>query len=471
MPRFFRPLGGKRFLITAAQNATPVHAEFWKTLQVAARHLDAELVVIPLRYKNPTSTFSKANVDQQWWATETRPYLFNVRKKLCDNLVIAGDVKTQPTASSPLTGFESLTGKESCILGHTKMQFRTVPVPTGRFPKILTTTGACTVPNYTDTKAGKLGAFHHFLGALLVEVQGKKFHLRQLNADKRDGSFIDLNTLYTVTGARPAPPALGLAMGDTHVRFTCPKVDRATFGPGGIVETLNPEALIFHDAFDGYSVNPHHKADPFIAHAKGQAGFADPEKEVRELATFVLKRAANRRAVLVDSNHGTFVARWIRDNDWRTVGNKRFFLETALMVLESVKMTGRGTEYADPLALWMKRLAPSVVCPEADSSVKLADIECGMHGHAGPNGAKGTVKNLARLGARVISGHGHSPAIEEGHYRVGTSSPLSLDYTHGPTSWLNTHCAVYANGKRSLISVIDGEWRLPPVGKASRKAA
>lgn len=30
----------------------------------------------------------------------------------------------------------------------------------------------------------------------------------------------------------------------------------------------------------------------------------------------------------------------------------------------------------------------------------------------------------------------------------------------GASSWLNTHCLLYANGKRSLINVIDGEWRL-----------
>src|SRR5206468_12365404 len=126
------------------------------------------------------------------------------------NLVLAADVKTQPTASSPLSGFESLTGGESCILGHTKMQLRSVPVPTGRYPKLLTTTGACTKPNFTDSKAGALGKFPHYLGAVLVELDGKRFHLRQLNADRLDGSFIDLDTLYTPQGVRRAPPAKAL---------------------------------------------------------------------------------------------------------------------------------------------------------------------------------------------------------------------------------------------------------------------
>jgi len=45
----------KRYLITGAQNATPVHKGFWSALCVAAKALDAEIIVIPLRYRNPTS--------------------------------------------------------------------------------------------------------------------------------------------------------------------------------------------------------------------------------------------------------------------------------------------------------------------------------------------------------------------------------------------------------------------------------
>jgi len=59
-----------------------------------------------------------------------------------------------------------------------------------------------------------------------------------------------------------------------------------------------------------------------------------------------------------------------------------------------------------------------------------------------------------------VIGHTHSPGISEGCYQTGTSSLLKLGYTSGPSSWLNTHCSVYSNGKRSLISIIDGKWKL-----------
>jgi hypothetical protein len=83
-----------------------------------------------------------------------------------------------------------------------------------------------------------------------------------------------------------------------------------------------------------------------------------------------------------------------------------------------------------------------------------------MHGHYGPNGSRGNLKSFRRIGVKSVTAHEHSPGIDEGAYRVGTSTPLSRGYTHGPSNWLNTHALIYPNGKRTLINIIDGRWRL-----------
>lgn len=464
LKRFDRTLNAKRYLITSAQNATPVHAHFLLALQRAAKHLKAEIVAIPIRYKNPTSVWSTSQKSDDWWAPELEPYLFNVRRKLNPNLVLCGDVKIQPTAQSPLTGFEALTGAESCIIGHPRMQFRSVAAPSGRYPKILSTTGSITRRNFTDSKAGKLGAFHHHLGAILVEVDGKTFHLRQLTADRTDGSFIDLTTLYTAANAPcPAPRALGLVMGDTHAKFIDKVVESVTFGPGGLVQTLDPETLVFEDLLDAYAVNPHHFGNPFIARAKHIGMMGDVRSEVVHAIDFVCTRAKGRKAVIVASNHDDFLSRWVISSDWKANPlNAPFYLETAMAMLASSRMTAGGAEYADPFTYWVNKLKgkSDIKCLGPNESFKLGKNECGAHGHRGPNGARGTLKNLSRLGSPMISGHSHTPGIEEGHYQVGTSTPLRLEYTQGPSSWQNTSCVVYANGTRSLITIIDGKWRL-----------
>lgn len=459
-PVFTRKLVGERFFITAAQNATPVSKPFLQSLLVACKQLKATLVVVPLRYKNPTSFWSSKAQDDDWWDPSVVPYLCNERKKLCKHLMLLGDVKTQPTAEQPLSGFETMTHGESGILAHPRLQFKTVPTPRAKTPKILTTTGAVTVSNYTDSKAGKKGEFHHTFGACFVEIRGDRFHLRQINA-AADGSFIDLDKHYSPEGAKPAESALALIMGDTHVDFIDPKVEEATFGKRGIIETLRPVKLVWHDVLDGYSRNPHHRGNVFNEIAKRSVQRHLVGAEVARAIEFLAKKTPKQtQSVVVSSNHDDFLARWIKDTDWRyDSDNAEFYMETALAMVRSAKLGTGGLEVTEPFSYWVGKSLPGVRCLRRDESFEVAGIELGFHGDRGPNGARGSLNNMKAIGPKVVIGHSHSPGIEQGAYQTGTSTRLALEYNSGPSSWLHTHCVIYANGKRCLINIIDGVWR------------
>lgn len=492
IPVFKRKLKrAKRYIVTAAQNNTLANPRFLAALQAACEHLRAELVVVPYRYKNPTGMRPGRDLrgaccepvgngqclkpkghdgphtpDELWWDPTLEPYLCNHRVSLHKHLVLAADVKISATAKSPLSGFEALTGKESCIIASPKLQFRTVAVPSRDYPKVLTTTGAVTEPNYSNTKAGALGEFHYTLGACLAEIDDDVFHLRQLLGTKADGSFIDLDKHYSAEGVQQAPSALGLVLGDTHVRVNDPDVDRATFGPGGIVEVLNPKALVFHDVFDGQTVNPHEAHDPLMAVAKSRSGLTSVEGELQQVVDFLNARAGEREVVLVRSNHHDFLRRWVVNllaNGCRDAKNMETFLRSALEMCVSARVEPNGPVYDDPFPWWMKRLGAlaNVRCLADGESFCLGAIECRLHGHKGPNGARGSLLNLSRTGSKVAIGHGHGPGIEEGGTQGGTSSFRSLAYMgDGTGNHLNSHIAVYDNGKRCLITCIGRKWRL-----------
>lgn len=456
------PKAAKCFIVVAAQNATPVHADWWAVLQTIAYERQAERLVIPLRYKNPTSQWTGSQQNAEHWDAEVRPYLWNIRRALNPNISVLGDIKIQPTASSPLTGAEAISHASSGIIGHTKMQLRSIPTPSGRMAKILTTTGACTQPNYTDSRAGRIGEFHHSLSAVIVELDGKRFHLRQLHYDAKSKSCTDLNVRYTAKGASVAPRPLALVMGDTHVDAIDPQVQAATFGKGGILESLRPAHLVWHDLLDAYSCNPHHFGNPFNAVAKRGAGADDVRKEVVRAINFVRSHTPeNMESVIVGSNHNDMLRRWITSSDWRLdPTNAEFYLETALALVKGTGLTAKGTEYPDPFAHWFRQAGvPRASVLDTDESFPLANVELGMHGDVGPNGSRGSVRNLRRIGTKSIIGHSHTPAIDEGCYQVGTSTRLRLEYNHGASSWLNAHCVLHADGKRQLIIIIDGKWR------------
>lgn len=453
------------YIITCAQNATPVELPFWKSLLAAAKHYKAQLIVIPIRYKNPTSEFTAWNEEQERWDPifEEGGYLYEGRDLIHDHLMVLGDIKMQATAVSPLAGWESISGSYSAIIGHPKLEMRMVPTPQNSLPKMMITTGACTKKNYSDTRAGKRGEFHHTFGAALVERDGDRFHIRQLNA-MRDGTFIDLRNKFTPKGVEKSGPAEALVMGDTHVDVVDPEVVAATFTErDSIVKHMQPKRLVWHDLVDGGTVNPHRAADPFTRAARYQAKISDIYEELKRSAEFIdthsPKTATN---IIIPSNHDDFLNRWMKATDWRgEPANAEFYLETALEMVRGGTMGPGGYEGLDPFVYWMKKLCKhkNVIYPEFGGGVVVKNVDISMHGHLGANGARGGLRGFSKLGVKTIVGHSHTPGIIEGAYQVGTSTHLKLEYNDGPSSWLNTHALVYPNGKRTLINVIKGKWR------------
>jgi hypothetical protein len=95
-----------------------------------------------------------------------------------------------------------------------------------------------------------------------------------------------------------------------------------------------------------------------------------------------------------------------------------------------------------------------------DESFRLFDIEFGIHGHLGANGARGSLNTFRKMGPKANVGHAHSAAILDGIYQAGVSGNLDMGYNRGLSSWSHSHIVTYANGKRAIITMSDGEWRL-----------
>src|SRR3989344_5701272 len=349
----------KRYIITAAQNATPVHKGFWRALEYAAEYYGAEKVFIPGRYKNPTSQWTQGNDKHEWWCTEVLPYLFDGRMKLNERIMILGDVKIQWAARKPLASMDTLTKNMSGIVGHGNRALRSIATPQHKHPKLMLTTGACTVPNYTDTKQGAIGEFNHCFGALIVEIDDDVFYVRELNADQK-GAFIDLDMEFTPEGVRRAKPALSISMGDVHQRFVLPQVIKATFtAKRSMMNLLRPRYLIWHDVLDFHTRNHHHKDDWVTGFGKWKAGNECVRTEIEDAIGFVNNNTPrNCKSVVVSSNHDRALSRWLKEADFKKDPvNLEFYLEIAAKVAKSADMTESGVKYNDPFIAYAKKFA------------------------------------------------------------------------------------------------------------------
>jgi len=430
------------------------------------RHVRRSTAKSEALYCDSVWTASQRNAD--WWSPAVRPFLWNVRETLNPNVTVLGDIRIQPTASSPLSGAEALSRASSAVVGHTRAQTVAVATPQHSMAKLLMTSGSCTVSNYTDTRVGRLGDFHHSLSAVLIELRGTHFYMRRLNYSDKTKRVIDMGVAYYKDRHETAPPSLALIQGDTHVDFVDPKVIEATFGAGGMIERTRPLNLVWHDLLDAHSCNPHHAKNPFADIAKYYAGRSEVNAETKRAVEFVdeqtqraVKATKNKglMSVLVPSNHNDFLARWIMSEDWKKLPaeNRRFYLRTALHMAEHTVLTEKGIEFPDPFTnIFRAANVPNARVLDLDEPFVLADVALHMHGDRGPNGSRGSIKNIRRVATKSVIGHSHTPGEDEGCVQVGTSTRLRLEYNAGASSWLNTHCDLNADGKRQLVTIVDG---------------
>ncbi len=457
----------KRFIITSAVNNCLLDTSVWASIEQYAKHNDAEIIVIPVRYKNPTGwTALEENqnaMDNAWWPEEIEPYACDELIKIHPDLWVMSHVRIQATATTPLSGLDALSRDASAIFGHANLQMKMVATPQSKLPKILYTTGSCSQPFYSDTKSGIKGEFHHGMGALVVELNGSKFHMRAVVADDT-GSFYDLDKYYTPTKVEKSKGALALITGDEHAIFADKRCRAATYeGEDSITAVLKPKELIRHDIFDGYSISHHNRKDPVIQYSKHKEGHNSLEWELNATKDYIESTTPKgTKNVIVASNHNDFLMRWMKSCavPWEEPWNAELWHSLWGSVLRSVAFQERGVIHDNPFALWMgERLSGSYEFLPTDSAYSIKDVVVGMHGHHGINGSRGSVNQFAKLGVKTVIGHVHTPAIKHGSYAVGTSTSLKLDYTHGPSTWAHCHCAIYPNGKRQLIFIVNGKWR------------
>jgi hypothetical protein len=444
-----------RYVITAAVNATLAHKPFLAALEAYCSEHDAQLLIIPLRYKNPTR---KGEESDDWYADPLRQYLYSRRESPIAGLKIMGDIKTQPTAVRPLSGLDSLTGSDCGIFGHTKVAMESVPTRGHELPKLLYTTGAVTRSQYSDTKAGAKGEFHHTLGAVVVERDDDMFHIRHL-LPNQDGSFYDLDRYYSPQGIKKSKPISALVAGDLHAERHDPDCLAATFqNKDSIAKILRPQRIVLHDVLDFGSASHHNGF--FEKFRRHHIGTNCVKSEV-EYTLSLIDSIANKtkEVVIVDSNHNGHFLKWLSDDrNANDLQNAEVFAETRAGILPEIRDKG----FCDPLEWWSRRLLKNrdkTKFLPPNESYTVHSIELAYHGDIGSNGARGSALNLSKVGAKTIIGHSHTPRIVDGCYQTGTSSLLDMGYNVGPSSWLHSHVIVYPNGKRTHIHVINGRWR------------
>lgn len=444
-----------RYVISWAQDRTPVHLDFWKCLKTYAKVRRAKLLVVAGMYKNPTSPHQEQYEDGEW-AVETHSHLVDERVTLCPNLVLFADVRIQPTASRPLSSKEVFAGGHSGIFGHSKRALEVVPTAT-RMPRILATTGACTISNYSTTNAGRKGDAHHVLGALVVDIDAKGLYfIRNVTYDPRTKSFTDLNRRYLADRAEDAPPAESLTLGDIHVGQWS-EDGRAERAARALFDLVQPKHLILHDVLD-FSTRNHHRRSRRDRYAGAGKLVREEVEAACKWVNETSKWTDTHETHLARSNHCEAAERWMEEFDLDSdPENSPYFHWLSWRSAEVFCQTGK---WPNVFAMEYERLYPDepVHFLKRNEPLRIKNVEHGYHGDHGISGSRGSALGYAKLGCKVNIGHSHSPKILDGVFQSGVYGSLDHGYNDLPSTWVNAHTVLHADGRRQLVMIFGGKF-------------
>lgn len=460
------------YVMTAAVRGAKVHADFLANLEAYAKHLGARLVVGPL---TNAGRQRYSEVDEGEFDDAITPYIQSAPIIVGDRVRFCPELNLTPTMVKPLQGLQTYTKRLWGIFPHTKISLETVATHKDRPTKFTATTGAVTHPHYTPTKAGYRAHFDHVHGAIILEVTRDGVWFRHVTpTNEIDGTFYDLG--YKVAGGKVSwsTGVKALIYGDVHIEKVDPEVATATWGYGvarkgftPLVEHLKPDTQIFHDLMDMHFANYHELDNLFSRLDSASDEKLTARSSFRTVFDFLryVTKFSNAN-VVVDSNHDYFVEKWLLKFDPAHKGDFTNIEEYYELKSAMVRETREG-RFRSILATTLDVMArgcmdagvlQNVKFLQTDESYEIDNIECGWHGHNGPNGRRGSKTAFKFVTEKSTIGHLHSPSIESGCHVVGTSSSLDLGYNKGPSSWAPTHGIIYPHGGRTLITMSDSKF-------------
>jgi len=486
-PTVYEPLDHTRyFILTSAQDSSDIYEDFWNALNVYAHWLgECEIIVSGFTYSKKLFEDHDTRSSKVGFHPSVDDFIVHDRVRLGDEVDFCGEMNTLPTAVTPLSGFATYTRARWGVFPHPKVQLESVATMKHERAKQLMTTGSVTLPNYVRKKAGIKATFHHQIGAVLVEMtpDGATYCRHLLTTDLENGSFYDLDRYVTSQGVTTNHRVEAISYGDIHHEKLDHEVAMLTWGyhvpsqeawdidnfrdphdprPLPLIHRLRPKYEFFHDLSDFSPRNHHNIKDHhfrFAAHTRGGQN-NNVQLALNGCAEFIKQiHRDDCTSVIVESNHDQALLKWLKTADYRDdPENALFFLSCQKWLYMEMQAGNSSPDVFQQVMREMGTPEDVVFCNEDQSFIICGDIECGMHGHLGPNGSRGSPLAISRSGRKSNTGHTHSPAIRDGAYVGGVSGSLDMGYNKGPSSWSHSHIITYQNGKRTIITLNKGRF-------------
>lgn len=439
------------YVVTTAQREAKPNWDFMRALEQYAKHNEAEILILPT---NGANTGIKTMEEEQLHPYFTDNFQIVSEDTILNNNLEIRHFPVKAQQMDPTTSWDRFVGYDtSAIMPSPKQRMRVVANSNTNTPKVLMSTGACTVPNYRDNNWGVKAQLDHQYGAIVVDIEDDElFHYRQLRANV-NGAFYDLGLRYSGTGKPKRERVEALVMGDYHCAQIDPEVLATT---KELIKEVNPKHLILHDFFDGFSIN-HHKEHKLVERATTARNLTEELYQAGSHLQALKEQFPKTKIVVVKSNHDEVIDRYLEEGRF-VKDPENLSIATDLL---RAKLDGK-----DPLEYGVNHVygkIHGVKWLSRDDDFKIRGWQLANHGDLGANGSRGSIRGLEQACGRAIYGHAHTPQIYRNVFQVGVSTPVNgpdkPNYARGPSSWMNTHALLSPNGQPQLVNLIKGKYK------------
>ena len=450
----------KKYVITSYQGGE-YNLAFLNVLENYCDYNNAELIILHSPSKSD-------NTDR---ILELDRHIVSDNFDIGEYITVYANLTIPKTAVNPISGLESLSKGKTLIVGHPSLQMKALQQFGDAHPIIVSSTGTISTPDYKLTsKAGAKAEHNHSYSALILEMDNVEdiFHIRVLNAED-NGNFYDLDTYYTKSEITNGHKALCLILGDTHVSVIDNDVYNATFkNKDSIVNTLKPDIIVHHDLLGMGVLQSHHNTRSFIRrYEKFVEGKDDVNQELSQTAQFLLDNCPEftSKILIIASNHNEHLFQYIDNLENKSHDYKNSKL-WHLLCYKTLDAIDNGIE-VNPFKFYFDDYCKDEIKRNKiqflgrDDNYYINDILISAHGDFGNGGSRYSPTQGRAYSTKIVNGHSHTMSINGGCYIVGTSSKKNLGYNSGSASnWTHTHLQIAKNGKRQLINIIRGKYKL-----------
>lgn len=451
----------KVYVITTIVSGGETHLGCLDALKYYCDERDAELILLPCKTPATGST-GASNFTYMFGPELSNEHIVFADLNLNSNIMVSG-LKISSKMMNPTTGTKRLAKDCSFIFGSPKQSLEVVPNDKNKLPHVVMSTGTITKKEglyqpsdekafnaYLSKRSEYFAERHHKMGAIIVECDvNEKYYFRQVQFDE-DGGFVDLGVFYTPKKTKYSLRPTGFIWGDLHFPNHDPKVFEVS---KQMCYDLKPIVGVIHDGFDACTITPHNE-HKHILRAKNPMTLGE---ELRLTAQGYMEICKLHDKVIdAPSNHNNMLARYLESGRWlKEPQNLRWALRLAEFMLNN----------SDPFEIAMrymmsKESLAKMQFLKPDEGFKLSGFQTGLHGDKGPNGSKGSLKNLEYCFDSIIVGHSHTPGIYGNAWQVGCNCLMEQGYNIGPSSWMHTNGVIYPGGFAQLLNIIDGKYKL-----------